>query len=678
MQSNHHTRVRRVYHIDAARMWYNKPSNIYTSSITGGHVIKALEKGLERILQKVRRPARYTGGEYGQIIKDKETVDIRIAFCFPDTYEIGMSYHGLHIMYGVLNGLDGVWCERVFAPWADMEEQMRKDGMRLFSLESGDLLTDFDIIAFSIGHELTYANILNMLDLSGLALKSSERSGDDPLVIAGGICCFNPEPLADFIDLFVIGEGEEAISELIALLREYRVSNRPAQLPARNPEQKRNRPADGGQEPVISGKKAFLKCAPQISGVYVPSQYDISYKADGTVNDIMRQDGAPFPVMKRLIKDLDASYQPQRPIVPSTSLVHERAVLELFRGCVRGCRFCMAGHVNRPMRQRSYRRLVRSGIEQLESTGYDEISLLSLSTSDYECLFELCDGLIEYCQPRMINLSLPSLRVDNFSMELLERVQKVRRSGLTFAPEAGSQRLRDAINKNITESELLETCRVAFEGGYNSIKLYFMLGLPTETDEDIIAIANLSRTVLDVWKRHAANKSRGIRITVSASCFVPKPHTPFQWEPQIPVAEFTRRAELLKASLLTKAITFNWHSPEQAYVEAALARGDRRIGAVIEDAWRRGARFDSWSESFSIDRWLSAFCECGLDPDFYSCRERENTEVMPWSVVTAGLSSNYLWEERMASRESEQTPDCRKGCSACGVCGAVNMGTTNG
>ena len=597
---------------------------------------------LERILSKVQKPARYTGGEFNQVIKDKKKINLRVAFCFPDTYEIGMSNLGLRIMYGVLNGIDGVWCERVFAPWPDMEEQMRVNGMTLYGLESGDPICDFDIIAFSLGYELSYTTVLNMLDLAGIQIRAADRDSNAPLIIAGGVCCFNPEPLSDFIDLFVIGEGEDAIEEIVNVFR--------------------------AKKTVGSGKAGLLKAASAISGVYVPSFYDVTYNDDGTVNGITPNNNAVVPVVKRIIKDLDSSYFPVNTIVPSTELVHDRTALELFRGCIRGCRFCQAGHVGRPVRPRSCDTLIRQGIAALDDSGYDELSLLSLSTSDYEPLVELCDSLLEWCEPRKKSISLPSLRADNFSMDIMERVQRIRKSGLTFAPEAGSQRLRDAINKNVTENELLETCRIAFEGGWNSVKLYFMLGLPTETDEDVAAIADLSHSVLNTWKRYARNKNRGVRITVSTSCFVPKPHTPFQWESQITMDEYSRKVELLRNSMRTKAIAYSWHSKEQGHIEAALARGDRRMGGVIEAVWKLGARFDSWSEYFSLDKWMAAFERCGLESGFYAHRERGRSEILPWSVVSAGLSDEYLWREREASRMFQITPDCREKCADCGAC----------
>jgi len=547
-----------------------------------------IEQKLERVLTKVQKPARYTGGEYNQVLKNIDDISVRVAFCFPDTYEIGMSNLGLRILYGVLNNIDDVWCERVFAPWADMEAEMRENGIPLYGLESYDAIRDFDIIAFTIGYELSYTNVLNMLDLAGIPRRSAERGEAYPLVIAGGTCCYNPEPMSAFIDLFVIGEGEEVVVELVET---YRAS---------------------------ASKTAFLNDASSISGVYVPA---------------LHNDGSP-PVVKRVIKDLDNAYFPLETIVPSMSIVHDRAVLELFRGCIRGCKFCLAGHTGNPVRSRSPGTLTEQGIKAITNSGYDEIALLSLSTSDYKHLGELCDNLLQWCEPRNVNLSLPSLRADNFSIELMQRVQKVRKSGLTFAPEAGSQRLRDHINKGITEEDLLEACRVAFKGGWSSIKLYFMLGLPTETDEDVFAIADISSAVLQTWREHTSAKNRGVRITVSTSCFVPKPHTPFQREAQISITEYMRRVDLLRGAIKSKSITYNWHSPQQGLIEAALSRGDKHLGDVIETAWRSGSRLDSWSDHFSFDRWMAAFNECSIEPEYYATRERAKDEVLPWSIVT--------------------------------------------
>ena len=567
---------------------------------------------LERVLKTVQKPARYAGGEYNQITKNKENVNIRVAYCFPDTYEIGMSNLGLQIMYGVLNAASDTWCERVFAPWSDMEKCMRDEDIPIFALESGDPLSDFDVVAFSVGFELSYTNILNMLSLGNIPLRAKDRTERGSLVIAGGMCCYNPEPLSEFIDLFVIGEGEEVAVELVELLRKTKAAN--------------------------LSKQEVLKLAAEISGVYVPSFYEVCYNEDNTIKSITPTRNAKLPVEKRIVKDLDSSFYPVNAIIPSTAVVHDRVSLELFRGCRRGCKFCQAGHVTGPVRAREVKTLIGQGIDALKDSGYNEIALLSLSTSDYEGLNQLCEGLIDWCEPRNINLSLPSLRADNFSMELLEKVQKVRKSGLTFAPEAGSQRLRDIINKNITEEDLLKTCEIAFGGGYNSIKLYFMLGLPTETDEDVIAIAELSRAVLHTWKKHAKNKSRGVRITISTSCFVPKPHTPFQNEPQITIEEYLRRVKLLKNSLQTKAITYNWHDSQQGFIEAVLSRGDRKIGDVIEAAFQSGARLDSWSEHFSIEKWLAAFEKCGIDPAFYANRMRKQNEILPWSVISAKIA----------------------------------------
>ncbi len=596
---------------------------------------------LERILPRVQKPARYTGGEYGQIIKNKAETELRLAFCFPDTYEIGMSNLGMRILYSVFNGIDGLWCERVFAPWGDMEAEMRRNDVPLYGLESGDPIKDFDAVAFTLGYEMAYTTVLNMLDLAGIPVRAEARTELTPLVFAGGACVYNAEPLCDFVDLFSVGEGEESSVELMELLRKAK--------------------REGWDKP------SFLKAAAQIPGIYVPSLYDIIYNEDGTVASITPREGAAMPVEKRIIRDFEHSCFPVETIVPSTEIVHDRVTLELFRGCIRACRFCQAGYVYRPVRRRSAERLVEQGIQSLENTGYQEITLSSLSTSDYKELNCLCDGLLDWCEPHMTGLSLPSLRADNFSMELMEKVQRVRKSGLTFAPEAGSQRLRDAINKNVTEEDLLNTCRIAFEGGWNGVKLYFMLGLPTETDEDVVAIADLAQKVLGVWKRHASNKSRGVRITVSTSCFVPKPHTPFQWEAQNSMEEFRRKQKLLQDAMKSRAITYNWHDPDTSFVEAVLARGDRRLGKVLERVWKKGGRLEAWSEYFSLERWLEALEEEGLSAEFYANRERPVGEILPWSVITAGVEESYLAGERAQAYKSEITPDCRVKCTNCGA-----------
>ena len=600
-----------------------------------------MDKRLERILPKVQKPARYTGGEYNQIIKDKEKVDIRLAFCFPDTYEIGMSNLGMSILYHTMNSLDYVWCERVFAPWGDMHEEMKKAGLPLYALESGDSVGEFDAVAFSIGYEMAYTTVLDMLDMSGIPLRSADRPDLLPLVFAGGTACVNPEPMAPFMDLFVIGEGEEMNNELLALLHRAKLEG--------------------------WSKHDFLTKAAQIGGVYVPSLYEVEYKADGTLASVTAKDGAPERVTKRIVEDFDAAPFPTNPIVPSTEVVHDRVNLELFRGCVRGCRFCQAGHVYRPIRAKKPETLIRQGIETLKNTGHEDVTLLSLSTSDYRPLPELCDGLLDYCEGRSIGLSLPSLRADNFSMEIMERLQKVRKSGLTFAVEGGSQRLRDAINKNVTEEDLLNTCRIAFEGGWNSVKLYYMLGLPTETDEDIVGIAEMANQVLHCWRQYAKNKNRGVKITISTSCFIPKPHSPFQWEAQISIEEYLRRVNLLRSSIVARNVTYNWHDAETSLIEAALSRADRRVADVIEEVWRSGGRLDAWTDYFSFDRWIKAFEKCGVDPAFYANREFSTDELLPWDVIDVGVRKAHLLRERQRCYESTLSPDCRKQCSACGA-----------
>ena len=600
-----------------------------------------MDKRLERILPRVQKPARYVGGEYNEVRKDPREVDLRFAFCFPDTYEIGMSNLGYRILYGILNNMPGVWCQRAFAPWGDMEEEMRAAGIPLYALESGDPVRDFDIIGFSVGYEMAYTAILNMLDLAGVPLRGEDRPGLTPLVIAGGTAMYNAEPVADFIDMALIGEGEDLLPEVVNLCRRAK--------------------AEGWDKPRL------LRAAAQIQGVYVPSLYDVAYNSDGTIAAITPKDGAPAKVVKRVVHDMDRAYYPAKTIVPSTEIVHDRVTLEVFRGCIRGCRFCQAGYVYRPVRCRSKDLLVRYGQEAVADSGYQEMTLSSLSTSDYPDLVALCDGLEPLCERDHVNLSLPSLRADNFSMELMQRLQKGRKAGLTFAPEAGTQRLRDAINKNLTEEDLHQSLRTAFSGGWNAVKLYFMLGLPTETDEDVLAIAEMANHVMHTWREYASNKSRGVRITVSTSWFVPKPFTAFQWEPQISREEYERRVKLLREAITAKAVTYNWHDGDTSFLEAVLARGDRRLGRVLERVHQKGGRLDAWSDYFSLDRWMEAFAECGIDPAFYANRERAREEILPWSTISCYVSDDYLWRQRELAYQSVTTPDCRTRCSGCGA-----------
>ena len=581
-----------------------------------------MDARLRRILPLVQKPARYTGGEYGEIVKDKAEIELRMALCFPDVYEIGMSNVGTRILYHTINALPYVWCERAFAPWDDFKGELVKNGIPLYGLESGDSLRDFDVLGFSLGYELSYTTVLDMLSLAGVPLRSENRPELLPLVFAGGTSCCNPAPMAEFFDLMVLGEGEEADNEVLALLRDAK--------------------REGWS------KAAFLKEAANIGGVYVPS---------------LKQGR----VTKRIVTDFDRSPFPTAPIVPSTEIVHDRVNLELFRGCIRGCRFCQAGQVYRPVRSKKPETLIKQGVESLKNTGYQEITLSSLSSSDYRGLGALCDGLLAYCEPRNIGLALPSLRADNFSMELMHKVQKVRKSGLTFAPEAGTQRLRDAINKNVTEEELLESCRVAFAGGWNNVKLYFMLGLPTETDEDVLGIASVAEHVLHAWREHAANKNRGVRITVSTSCFVPKPHTPFQWAPMVTKTEYLRRVTLLREHIRAKNVVYNWHGAEESEVECCLSRGDGRLGAVIEAVWRDGGTLEAWSDHFDYKRWERAFARCGVDPADYTTRQRERDEGFPWDGVDMGVTREHLWREWELCLKTALSPDCRAGCAGCGA-----------
>ena len=596
---------------------------------------------LHRILPTVQKPARYIGGEFNEIQKDPKDVRVNIAFCFPDTYEIGMSNLGMRILYGLMNEMEGVWCQRVFAPWGDMEDAMRQNHLPLWALESRRPVKEFDMIAFTIGYEMCYTNILNMLCLAGVPLLAKDRHGLHNMVFAGGVCAFNPEPLADFVDFFSLGEGEEIAVEIVSLYDRAK--------------------AEGWS------KEQFLLEVSRIPGVYVPSFYEYRYHDDGTIAEVITSNNAPKVVTKRIIEDLDNAYWPTKTMVPSTEIVHDRANLEVFRGCIRGCRFCQAGFSCRPVRKKSPQVLYQQAIETMEDSGHNEITLSSLSTSDYRGLKELTDELIPYCHNHNINLSVPSLRADNFSRELMEKLQTVRKSGLTFAPEAGTQRLRDVINKNLSEEEILTTCANAFEGGWNNVKLYFMLGLPTETDEDVLGIAELVYKIIKTWQAKATNKKRGLRVHVATAFFVPKPHTPFQWEAQISQEEYLRRCKLLKSHFYSKSIEYNYHTPDLSRLEAVMARGDRRLGPVIAEAAKNGARLDGWDEYFRYDLWLDAFKTCGVDPNFYTTRGFGEDEILAWDGIDVGVNKKFLLRERHRAYEEKVTPDCREQCNGCGA-----------
>ncbi len=601
-----------------------------------------MKKEIEKLLKSVQKPARYTGGELNSVVKNKEDVKLRYAFCFPDNYEIGMSHLGMKILYSLVNERSDAWCERVFAPWEDMENEMRKNNVPLFALESGDYIRDFDLIGFTLQYELSYTNVLNMLDLAGLPVRSRDRKDLTPIVVAGGPCVCNPEPLADFVDVFLPGEGEEVTNELIDLLIKHKQMN--------------------------SSKLDFLREAAQLEGVYVPAFYDVYYNDDGTIKEVKNKENAPEKVKKRIISDLNKVFYPEKFVVPFIEIVHDRVVSEIFRGCIRGCRFCQAGFIYRPVREKSSAVVNEQAKKLCKSTGYDEISLCSLSTSDYSDIDKLIPEMFEWALKDNINVSLPSLRVDNFSDELIEELQKVRRSGLTFAPEAGTQRLRDAINKNVTEAEVLETSKKAFRGGWTSVKLYFMMGLPTETFDDIAGIAELAQKVVNAFYQNPDKpKGKGVTVSVSVASFVPKPFTPFQWEPQDTMDMLVEKQKHLLAHVKTHKIQVSWHQSQTSFLEGVLARGDRKLCDVIEKAWQNGCKFDSWDEFFKFDVWQKAFEDCGVEPQFYANRKREFDEILPWDMFDYGIRKDFLVEENKKAYRSVTTPNCRQKCSACGA-----------
>ena len=601
-----------------------------------------VNKEVEKILPLVQKPGRYIGGELNSVIKDKSKVNLRYAFCFPDSYEIGMSHLGMKILYSIANDHDDIWCERVFAPWHDMEAEMRKHNIPLYGLESGDPIKDFDLIGFTLMYELSYSNVLNMLDLAGLPVKAADRHSLTPIVVGGGPCACNPEPMAEFFDIFSLGEGEEMYEPLFELLKECKKKG--------------------------STKEEFLRLAAKLDGFYVPSLYEIEYNEDKTVKAVVPKDGAPQKVTKQVVSDFDNVKYPEKFVVPYIDVVHDRVVHEILRGCIRGCRFCQAGFIYRPIREKSPETINDQCRGLCDVTGYDEISLSSLSTSDYTRLEPLLDKLLSWTIPEKINIALPSLRVDNFSDELMEKLNKVRRSGLTFAPEAGTQRLRDAINKNVTEDEVLRTSRKAFEGGWTAVKLYFMLGLPTETYDDVAGIADLAQKVVDEFYRNPNKpKGKGVQVSISVASFVPKPFTPFQWESQDTREMLLEKQAHLLSCVKTRKVNVSYHKVDISFLEGVFARGDRKLSKVILYAWEHGCKFDGWDDSFKFDVWMEAFEKCGIDPLFYTSRKREFEEILPWDHLDYGIRKEFLVNENKKAHESVTTPHCRIKCAGCGA-----------
>ena len=601
-----------------------------------------MKKEVEKLLQYVQKPARYIGGELNSVVKNPDDIAVRYAFCFPDTYEIGMSHLGMKILYGVVNNMADAWCERVFAPDTDMEEVMRKNNVPLFALESGDYIKDFDLIGFTLQYELCYTNVLNMLDLAQLPLLSRDRTDLTPIVCVGGPCTCNPEPIVDFVDIVFLGEGEENTVEVVELLKYCKENN--------------------------LSKQEFLSRAKDIKGIYVPSFYKDEYNGDGTLKSLTPINDAPARIKKAIVSDLNKAYYPDKFVVPFINIVHDRAVEEIFRGCIRGCRFCQAGFIYRPIREKSVETINRQSRALIDSTGYDELSLCSLSTSDHSDVGNMLTSLIDWTVKDKVNLSLPSLRVDNFSNELVEQLNKVRRSGLTFAPEAGTQRLRDVINKNVTEEEVINTCTKAFDNGWTSVKLYFMMGLPTETMEDIEGMADLGMQVVHAfYKNPNRQKGTGVQVSISCASFIPKPFTPFQWEPEDTMESLKEKQAHLLESIPSKKIKVSYHETPTSLLEGVLARGDRRLNKVILRAFELGCKFDSWDDKFNFDAWMQAFEENGIDPHFYTHRRRPFSELLPWDHLDYGVSRKFLERENIKAHNNEVTPHCRIHCSGCGA-----------